>query len=445
MSGSGFNPTRRDLLAGALGGTMNLTLADCIAAQTASAALDKKGHAIGGIRVGAPKIVPDNFGDTWVSTWSDDGHLYTPSNDTTGFQVVERISRVLPNLTNDQKRQIASDPLKFFQSLPADKQGEQLWYDCASTIAFNRLEGSNPLELKGVTVNTMPAFSQQDHVKEVVEQLSGQTWRLGADGCTWKSSGCTSVDGALYWVVARHKYGEFSADPQRRQLAMNASILKATDFGRTWLRSSTENLAAPMFPGSNFATPYFVDYGRHRPAIDDADRYVYAISNNGFWDNGDWMILGRVPRTRIGQLNAADWEFFAGGKPAGPLSWTPDSSQATPILENHGRLGMTGAAYLPAWRRYLMIGWYYPAGSGKVAAEASTKTVWDFYEAPKPWGPWTQIASHTWTPSGYYCPVICPKFQSAKRLYVLTAGDFKNWRDFYRLTVVPIDLDQALS
>ncbi len=51
---------------------------------------------------------------------------------------------------------------------------------------------------------------------------------------------------------------------------------------------------------------------------------------------------------------------------------------------------MGGAVYLYDQQRYFMIGWYYPAGGGKMAG-ARTHTVWDFYESPQPWGPWTRI------------------------------------------------------
>ena len=40
--------------------------------------------------------------------------------------------------------------------------------------------------------------------------------------------------------------------------------------------------------------------------MDNADRYVYALSNNGFWDNGNNQVLGRVPRDQIGALKASD-------------------------------------------------------------------------------------------------------------------------------------------
>jgi hypothetical protein len=194
-----------------------------------------------------------------------------------------------------------------------------------------------------------------------------------------------------------------------------------------------------MFPESHFTTPYFIDYGRSRLEVDAANRYVYAISNNGFWDNGDTLILGRVRRERIGLLNGSDWEFFTGGDGLRDENWTTHAPQAGPVLEKPGNLGMIGAVYLPARQRYMMIGWYYPRGSG-YAKDSSTTTVWDFYEAPQPWGPWTQVHSHTWKPQGYYCPCICPKFQSVDRVYVTTAGDFNNWWDYYHLTIVPIDL-----
>jgi hypothetical protein len=263
--------------------------------------------------------------------------------------------------------------------------------------------------------------------------------KVHEDGRTWKSSGCTFVDGALYWTLARHKYPENEWQIGLRQDAINSSLVKSTDFGRSWTRSFDQNIKSPMFSGSGFATPYLIDYGRTADAVDGSDRYVYAISNNGFWDNGDTLILGRVERHRIGLLNGADWEFLSSGHEISEQIWTGDVTAAKPILSRPGKLGETGAVYLPTRGRYLMISWYYPAGSGYFRG-ASRTTVWDFYEAPKPWGPWSHIHSHTWFPQGYYCPSICPKFQSEDRIYVFTAGDFNDWWDYYRLTIVPVDL-----
>src|SRR5215467_12132524 len=159
--------------------------------------------AIHSVELEEPVPVVESHGDTWVPTLASNGNLYSPSDDTYGFRR-------------------ATD----------------------SNIAFNRLEGANPMRLQGTTVNPM-----LDYGRSALE---------GADGCTWKSSGCTFIDGAFYWVVARHKYGETSGDAQLRQTAANAKIIRSSDFGRTWARSARENMERPMFPWRHFASPYFI-------------------------------------------------------------------------------------------------------------------------------------------------------------------------------------------
>jgi hypothetical protein len=325
------------------------------------------------VSVGQPAPLPDNAGDTWVSAWAKSGALYSPSDDTEGFRKVG-----------------------------------------AANIAFNRIDGDDPLKLTGVTINPMSDYGAAG------EEL--------ADGCTWKSSGCYAVDGALYWVVARHKYGETSGDANRRQTAANASIILSTNAGRTWVRSARENYESPMFPGRRFATPYFIEYGQDGEAgPDNSDKYVYALSNNGFWDNGDNLILGRVAREKLRNLLGADWEYYAGGDGLESQNWVRDMNRAMLVLDSPGKLGMNGAVYIPELGRYLMIAWYYPAGGGKLK-DACRETVWDFYQASKPWGPWTKISSHRFSPQGYYSPQVCPKFNrdSGHSLFVFTAGNWNN-------------------
>ena len=341
------------------------------------------------IEVGQPSPLADNSGDTWVPAWAANGAIYTPSNDTDGFRKVG-----------------------------------------SGNIAFNRIDGDDPLNLSGVTINPMGEY--------------GAGGEEGADGYTWKSSGCYAVEGVIYWVVARHQYGEKSGDPKLRQTAANASLIKSTNYGRTWVRSAKENYEAPMFPGRRFATPYFIEYGQDgKGKADQADQFIYAISNNGFWDNGDNLILGRVVRTKIAHLKGADWEYYTGGDGMQSTAWSHDINQARLVLENPGQLGMNGALYVPELERYLMIGWYYPAGGGKLK-DACHETLWDFYESPKPWGPWTKVSSHRFYPQGYYSPQVWPKFirDQGRRLFAFTAGDWNN-PEVYRLTVVPLTIQLA--
>ena len=110
------------------------------------------------VSVKAPISVAGSEGDTWAPTWADNGHLYSPSNDSTGFHSAPK-----------------------------------------ANIAFNRIDGSDPRHLGGKTINPMQAYGKESE--------------RGPDGCTWKSSGCACIDDVLYWVIARHRYGEESGDP----------------------------------------------------------------------------------------------------------------------------------------------------------------------------------------------------------------------------------------
>jgi hypothetical protein len=410
--------SRRNLIRGGAGIAMGLSTG-------LAAALPQRRNRIEAIRICSPIFVPDNFGDTFAPVWADDGHLYTPSNDTLCFGLPEFF-------TKEQVRLFQSDFAAFAKQLTSD-QKKQWQY---GPIGFNRIEGNDPSNLRGFTVNRMQDYMAQNGYRAM---LDGPLPDTGKEEWTWKSSGCAFVDGAFYWFISRQQFipSEKGSDLGRWNRS-DGSFIKSADYGAIWTRSAEENRDAPMFPGSTFSTPYFIDYGRGPVTVDGADQYVYAISNNGFWDNGDTLILARVRRSRIRLLNASDWEFYVGGDGLARGAWSQNASAATPILHQAGQLSATGATYLPDRKRYMMVDWYYPVP--KNVAPATATTVWQFYEAPKPWGPWTQVGSHTWAPQGYYSPVICPKFQTVDRIYVVTAGDWLNWWDYYRLTFVPVDI-----
>jgi hypothetical protein len=365
-------------------------------AAVSSVALRADDTAIHSITVGQVVPVNTSEGDTWDLAWTRDGSLYSASDDTNGF-----------NHAGD------------------------------GNVMFNRITGEDPQKLSGETVNVMAEY--------------GHGTEHGPDGCTWKSSGCIALDGTLYLLVARHLYGadKGSVDYDKRQLAHGSSFIKSTDNGKTWARSAKENYDHPMFPGSRFAAPYFIQYGQdgHEAVADKSDQYVYALSNNGFWDNGDYVILGRVLRSKMGDLSGADWQFYTQGDGAADAAWVSDVRQAKAILCNPDHLGMTRAVYLPVQKCYLMIGWYYPAGGGKLEnsdtgnGAAHVKTNWDFYVASHPWGPWRVAGSHTFTPEGFYSPGVCPKFSSAdgSTVWAFTAGDWTNGAA-YKLNAVSLSI-----
>jgi len=260
-------------------------------------------------------------------------------------------------------------------------------------------------------------FQQKDYTWKADLATAGSTTNdtsIGPDGANWKVMNAYSVDGVLYQFVTRCHYPMQSDDPQRRHIFRDSSIIKSTDGGRTWTRSGEENFKHPMFSGKRFGAPYFVWYGKDGQArVDGADHYVYAISNNGHFENGDNYVLGRVPKQKLSNLSAADWSFYRGGDGLQPGSWNPKLDEATPVLSNPGRSSMTGMTYIEGLNRYAMVVWHYNRKNFVEGIEKKDlSTVLEFFEAGKPWGPWHKVKALETAKLGWYTPIIGQRFQT---------------------------------
>ncbi|TAN31602.1 hypothetical protein EPN29_13185 [bacterium] len=326
-------------------------------------------------------------GDSWFTTWADDGNLYSTSDDTTG------------------------------------------WGTCSSNVAISKEVGSDPLNLTGSDVNCMAGWGG-------VGDAQGH-----GDNGSWKTSGITSIGGTLYLWITRDIYN----DPNNghRETSKNPCLLKSTDHGQTWSGPSQSTcFSSPMFVTTAFGAPAFVQYGQDGSGgVDGGDTYVYSISNNGSWDNGDSMILGRVPKSLIGNLNASDWQFYSG---AG--TWSSSTSSAVNLIAEQNHLGLAGVTYDPALGMYILASWYYPGVSGYGLLSNYPETKWNFFQSPKPWGPWTKMSLTDWNPQGYYNPIFVNKFMGGDGLtdYLFTTGNFAV-PSLYKLTVVQAHLGTGVS
>ena len=362
---------------------------------------------------------PDHFvfGDTWSAAWSTDAAgndaVYSTVDDTGGFNNGLSLTGCKP--------------------------------ECGRNLAIASFDNTAPPNLTGRIVNDMRAFG-----------LVSQSSPGGPPEEAWKANGLTAIDGVLYLSVSRHRYGQRFFD--FRQRAYDANIVRSVDHGRTWspLPPGTNTpYAQPMFPGPKFGAPVFVQYGKDGAApdgvdpADEAGAYVYAASTDGFWDNGDSLYMGRVRRTEI--MDPAKWEFIAGYDAAGKPQWRSGAGgleAATPILSEAGRASMAGIQYVPAAGRYILPEWHYPdLGSscdpnpqrpvtwGRTPFSDPGKTcvkhsVWQFYEAPHPWGPWTLFHEQDFKTEGFYNPAIFSRFMTTAdaegtvSLWIITTGTF---------------------
>lgn len=354
---------------------------------------------------------PSSSGDTWYNTWADDGHLYATSDDSSGFD-----------------GSCTGSPATF-------KGACQGGY--GSNLVVNELDGPDPAHLTSPYQNCMTSYGD-----------AGATGDANCpDGSRWKTGGVLSVGGTLYVVVSRQSDAG-NQYPDGYQRAQDASIIKSTDHGRHWTSpwsSDDTNGAAPpcnttghydaMFPGSRFATVFFVNYGQDDApsSVTDGnggDAYVYAMANDGYAYNGSNAILGRVPRSQIGSLDASKWQFyqnagFSGGSGNDARNWTASAGAATPVLTASHHLSQASIQYVPGLHRYVLTSFFYDhfdqcwpwvfssTNSSCSGADEASQTTLSFYQAPAPWGPWTQFFSQETgglaTP-GLYDPTLVSKF-----------------------------------
>jgi hypothetical protein len=163
---------------------------------------------------------------------------------------------------------------------------------------------------------------------------------------------------------------------------------------------------------------------------DNADAYVYVMTNDGYWDSGNVLYLARVPRARMSGLQSSDYEFYTSGDGSTDGSWTTDQRRAQPVIANPGKLGEPSVQYIPALNRYLLLTFSYPDGLA-VGNSNAQHTLWLGYEAPHPWGPWTLISSMDWPAQGYYNPVMLNDTATTGTTpTVMFTGDFWDWSQY---------------
>ena len=345
---------------------------------------------IAGARIGRPVRLHGSHGDLWSATWADDGELYVASDDSFGF----------------------------------DRTAD-------SNLAVSRVSGDRPPDLRGVTVNPMWSYGKQTE--------------YGPDDGMWKATGIASVDGSLYLGVSRHSHP--LGNPFFIQETWDASFVRSDDHGVTWTQPPT--LGRPMFPGHAFSTPFFVQYGQDGAAeVDDADRFVYAISNDGAWNHGNSMILGRVRRDRLATLDPAAWEFYHGLADGRPV-FRPRHDTARFVFHAPGRTSMTGLHFVAGLGLYILPQWHFVDHDDADRRWRTSRL--EFYQAPHPWGPFSLFHRQDFGES-WYNPAIPSKFISpdGTSMWLFLGGDFMDFhannvteteQSYYGLWMARLDLE----
>ncbi len=304
-------------------------------------------------------IVTHSNGDLWPSCWADDDNLYAANGDGKGF----------------------------------DLNGTR------GDVVVNRISGTLD-NLMGV------ALAKGNQV--------GSIWGPNKQDYNRKPTGMLCVNGTLYLAIQNLNKTR-NPDGKSHEDAPSASISKSTDHGNTW----TWNTREPMFSNYQFTTIFFLDFGKNNANAIDSYVYAYGLDNN--WHMSDGTVpnpvdvyLARVTPENI--QNRAAWQFYAGTTGSGLPQWTSNMDERVAVLhdEQHTPHGNTvisqgGVVYDKPLNRYIYSSW------GGTSA-------FEFYEAPKPWGPWTRFLTKdfsfpiTAASYGGYATTIPSKFISADGL-----------------------------
>jgi hypothetical protein len=344
--------------------------------------------------------------DVWANTWADNDAIYAVNDDSYG------------------------------------------WQDVAPTSNLQVSTLSAPdTTMTGTNVNVMAEF--------------GTLGQKGTDNATWKANGIISVSGTLYVSASRQVYGNTAAP--WIQTAANAQIIKspAPNHGAagSWtpLPPTGQPYTTPMFSGTVNSVPAFIQYGKDYVGntADNSNLYVYAVSNEGCWNNCSKLFLGRVLITDLPLLDATKWSYYQGGDGMVSGNWGAWAT-AAPLLNSALHVGgLSQIQYVPGFQggSYFYINWYYPTPLGPSPPMAES-SVWEFYTAPKPWGPYTQLGPpKIWNSDpgmGLYSPNIISKSVAVAgkqaTMNIATAGSYNHQEQdgrpagqgTYTLTIVPL-------
>jgi hypothetical protein len=104
--------------------------------------------------------------------------------------------------------------------------------------------------------------------------------------------------------------------------------------------------------------------------------------------------------------------------------------------------------YIQGLGRYVMVVWHYTTFN----LRKDPRTINEYYEAPRPWGPWTKFKTIDTENLGWYVPVIGQKFQTVVnantvRCFLYLTGNYNNSRLYkllYKLNYIPVTLSTVL-
>lgn len=215
------------------------------------------------------------------------------------------------------------------------------WYTGAgdnrgSAMKSRRIKGGPDLEQKRGQTAVVFEAAHDNWVLDVIhnEPLDPAVYCTdprvdGAKGL--KPAGLLDLDGTLVMAVQTQNYG--SEPTFNRPTNIHGWIITTDDYGRTWNREATPQ--TEFFRG-RVASCHFVQYCKGAEIVRGGYIYGYfsgaSADGNNYWENGDYVLFGRVPADQVLVRSARD--FWTGLSGSGAPTWSADDADASPSSSN---------------------------------------------------------------------------------------------------------------
>ncbi len=362
------------------------------------------------------------FGDIWTNTWVIDDYLAVAWGDGTGYgpchATIDGTDSTPPVWSGVQ------DPVNGCfvtpEATPTDGQMHILY--CNTFGCPTDCQPPCPWTDSGFMIvqGTVPSFQDCGALPGCIVNWNVPTGitRYNVDGTDNdrddKPHSLLSINGRLYW--SGHSP---LAQPEFGYLAYS------DDLGQTW----HEIPNTPWTTPSPFRVRMFINMGENYGYNTDGYVYALAMGTETNWstdknpaNENKTVYLCRVPKESILDYNA--YEYLVSAENDVP-DWNSDPDKAKPVAGLRAA-EMGSVSYHKGTERYLFI----------------TAMPGALFEAPQPWGPWTQVArifepgaSPSWDEDAYI-PNFINKEMGSKHLYFsISSGGY------YNMNMIRMDLD----
>ncbi len=362
--------------------------------------------------VGKP-VFHKRYGDIWMNTWADDDNLYSGFGDGSGlkdcYPYIHSGTKIpLPTWKSREGKgcRMIDKPCenKDDEECPLHARFCNV-FPCGTNHCYPPCEWTDAglVVLKGDPPHFQNCPNQclvATHVPSGKPPFTLLDQKGERDD---KPSSLLFYNGRLYW--AGHQNEHEPPGP------LNGSLAYSDDYGKTL----TKVKCSPWGADSVFAVLMFINMGKNYALNQDGYVYAFGIGQGVFWHSKK-VYLTRVPKDAI--IEYGKYQYYTGVNSKGQPQWSSKQADAKPVRGIEAFL-QASAMYHQGTGRYVFMT-ALPDGA--------------LFEAPKPWGPWTKVASlflqgdnPHWKLTGYI-PGVIAKGAGPKHFYFTIAGEIENYQ-----------------